>query len=165
MILQADSEGPDQTAQMRSLIWAFAVRICPECLFSHDAIELLVICISKLPWKPQKPQLRLKLNVWDERGNTTNYRHGSSMSENIPSDMCAQRRFRSACAFAQSDQNLHWAHFWTAKDAKFLHVDNEDWSECADAQADLFSLGAILRRYLFSRTCLTRDWLFNLQYT
>ena len=23
----------------------------------------------------------------------------------------AQRRFRSACAFAQSDQNLHWAHF------------------------------------------------------
>ena len=30
MILLADSEGPDQTARMRmrSLIWAFAVRIC-----------------------------------------------------------------------------------------------------------------------------------------
>ena len=27
MILLADSEGPDQTARMRSLIWAFAVRI------------------------------------------------------------------------------------------------------------------------------------------
>ena len=25
-------------------------------------------------------------------------------------DMCAQRRFRSACSFAQYDQNLHWAH-------------------------------------------------------
>ena len=25
--------------------------------------------------------------------------------------MCKQRRFRSACAFSQSDQNLHWAHF------------------------------------------------------
>ena len=25
--------------------------------------------------------------------------------------MCAQRRFRSVCAFAQSDQNLHCAHF------------------------------------------------------
>ena len=27
MILLADSEGPDQTARMRRLIWAFAVRI------------------------------------------------------------------------------------------------------------------------------------------
>ena len=27
--------------------------------------------------------------------------------------------------------------FWIAKDAKFLHADNEDWSDCADAQADL----------------------------
>ena len=32
--------------------------------------------------------------------------------------MCAKRRFRSACAFAQSDQNLHGAHFCIAKDAK-----------------------------------------------
>ena len=40
--------------------------------------------------------------------------------------MCAQRRFRSDCAFAQSDQNLHWAHFWITKDAKFRHADNED---------------------------------------
>ena len=27
MILLVDSEGPDQTARMHSLIWAFAVRI------------------------------------------------------------------------------------------------------------------------------------------
>ena len=38
------------------------------------------------------------------------------MSENVPLDMCAQRRFRSVCAFAQTeymqtDQNLHWAHY------------------------------------------------------
>ena len=25
--------------------------------------------------------------------------------------MCGQWRFRSACAFAQADQNLYWAHF------------------------------------------------------
>ena len=31
-------------------------------------------------------------------------------NENVHSDMCAQRRFRSDCAFAQSDPNLHWAH-------------------------------------------------------
>ena len=30
MILLVDSEGPDQTARMRRLIWAFAGRICPE---------------------------------------------------------------------------------------------------------------------------------------
>ena len=31
-------------------------------------------------------------------------------SENIPSDMCTKWRFWSDCAFAQSDQNLHWVH-------------------------------------------------------
>ena len=46
-------------------------------------------------------------------------------SENIPSFMCAQRRFRSACAFAQADQNLHWTHFGIAKDTRFLHADYE----------------------------------------
>ena len=39
-----------------------------------------------------------------------------------PSAACAQRIFGSACAFAQSDQNLPWAHWmqsfflWTTKD-------------------------------------------------
>ena len=35
MILKAEREGPDQTAQMHSLIRAFAVRICPDGTFSH----------------------------------------------------------------------------------------------------------------------------------
>ena len=46
-----------------------------------------------------------------------------------------QRRFRSACAFAQSNKTLHC----TVKDAKCLHADNEDWLNSEDAQAD-FSL-------------------------
>ena len=33
ILLLAYSEGPDQTAQMRRLIWAFAVRICPMTRF------------------------------------------------------------------------------------------------------------------------------------
>ena len=33
MILLADSGGPDQTARMRRLIWAFAVRICTKARF------------------------------------------------------------------------------------------------------------------------------------
>ena len=40
MILQANSEGPDQTARMRSLIWAFSVRICPEGTSSHDTAQM-----------------------------------------------------------------------------------------------------------------------------
>ena len=41
MILLAVSEGPDQTARMRRVIWAFAVRICPpEDTFSHSAAHL-----------------------------------------------------------------------------------------------------------------------------
>ena len=35
----------------------------------------------------------------------------AATSENVLPDMCYQRRFRSADAFAQADQNLHWAHF------------------------------------------------------
>ena len=38
MILLAESEGPDQTARMRSLIWALAVRIWPKtgfCMVQH----------------------------------------------------------------------------------------------------------------------------------
>ena len=41
MILLADSKGPDQTAQMRSLIWAFAVRICQKNMFSHDEAHIV----------------------------------------------------------------------------------------------------------------------------
>ena len=39
-------------------------------------------------------------------------RDWAAMSENVPLNMCAQRWFRSACAFAQSDQTLHSAQFW-----------------------------------------------------
>ena len=51
-------------------------------------------------------------------------------SENVPLDMCAQRRFRSVCASAQSDLNLYWAH-WIARDATFVHADNDDFEETA----------------------------------
>ena len=45
--------------------------------------------------------------------------------------LCAQRRLRSAwseCSLCTQ---------WVAKDPSFLHVDREDWSDWADAQADL----------------------------
>ena len=38
---------------------------------------------------------------------------------------CAQRRFRSACAFAQSDQNLYMAHFGQPRMLS-VHADRND---------------------------------------
>ena len=38
--------------------------------------------------------------------------------------------------------------FWGAKDENFLHVDNDDWWECADAEADLSLRCAYVRRHV-----------------
>ena len=61
---------------------------------------------------------------------------------NIPSDMCAQRRFRS-------DHFLLGA-FWIANGAKILHADNKDRSDCLDAQADFSLLWAHISGGKFS---------------
>ena len=72
--------------------------------------------------------------------------------ENVPSDMCAQRRLKSACASAQSDQSLRWPLEETlypslskTRPAKILIRVRECavWSES--------SLGAHVRRYVFWR--------------
>ena len=42
---------------------------------------------------------------------------------NIPLDTCAQRRFRSDCAFAQSDQNPHRTQFgWPRMQIFFIRL-------------------------------------------
>ena len=51
------------------------------------------------------------------------------MSENIPSDMYALRRFRPACIFTQSDKIL--TRRIVAIGANFRHVDNEDSDQIA----------------------------------
>ena len=43
-------------------------------------------------------------------------------TENVPSNMCAQRRFRSESSLGA---------FWIAKDAEFLHAGNEDSDQTA----------------------------------
>ena len=41
-VLLVDSEGPDQTARKRRLIWAFAVRIYPEDSFSRGTAHVVL---------------------------------------------------------------------------------------------------------------------------
>ena len=64
----------------------------------------------------------------------------AATSENVPSDMCARRRFRSACAFAQSDQHLHLAHIEQPRMQKFLHADNEDSDQTARMRRQIWDL-------------------------
>ena len=65
--------------------------------------------------------------------------------------MCTHQRFGSHCAFAQSDQNPHWAHFGYPRVQSFFMRTTmtlirlrgcAGWSES--------SLGAHARRYVFS---------------
>ena len=41
MLLEADSESPDQTAHQRSLIWAFAVHTWSEGIFSFGVAYMV----------------------------------------------------------------------------------------------------------------------------
>ena len=47
MILQADNEGPDQTARMRSLIWAFVVRIYDKAFYFMTGPKSSAVINSK----------------------------------------------------------------------------------------------------------------------
>ena len=58
-------------------------------------------------------------------------------SENMPSDMCAQRWFRSACTFVQSDQNIHWEHFGRARMQSFFRQVTNTLIRHDNAQAAL----------------------------
>ena len=44
----------------------------------------------------------------------------ASTSENVPLDMCTPRIFRSSCALAQSEENLHLIHFGQGRMQSFF---------------------------------------------
>ena len=86
----------------------------------------------------------------------------TTMLENVPSDRCAQRRFRSACAFAQSDQNLHWAHFGKPRMQSFFMRSAKTlirlciravWFEC--------TLSTHFSRYVFWRRGLNTPFIIG----
>ena len=63
----------------------------------------------------------------------------SYMSHNMTKPtkwLCTQQRLRSAWASTKSDQSSMCTQL-VAKDLSSLHTDSEDWSNWADAQADL----------------------------
>ena len=44
---------------------------------------------------------------------------------------CAPSQDSDQAAYFRSLKKLSLSTFWTVKDAKFLHTDNEDWSDYA----------------------------------
>ena len=71
-------------------------------------IEIAVYIANSVPWSDAA-----FCGVWSRFtlfANITGYMWAES-SDNLPSGICTRLRFKSACEFMQSDQNLHWAHF------------------------------------------------------
>ena len=75
----------------------------------------------------------------------------AATSGNVPSDLCARRWFRSACAFAYSDQSLDWAHFRWPRMRSFFMRTTKTLIRLRGCAVWLESLlGAHARRYIFS---------------
>ena len=73
-------------------------------------------------------------------------------SENVPSNKCAQQRFKSAYTSTQSDQSLRCLHKETLHSwlSNTLPVKILIWlCECAGRSE--YSVGALVRRYVFRR--------------
>ena len=91
----------------------------------------------------------------------------ATTSDNVPSNMCAQRRFRSACAFAQADQNLHWAHlkYSRMQSSNLRLADKVDSDQTARMPRLILksSLGARVILYISTRYVLF-DWWFYYKY-
>ena len=91
--------------------------------------------------------------------------------QNQQNGMCAQRKLRSAWASAHSDQSLPFS-VWKKLESFATHwALSEDWSDWADAQADLslgwvhsHLVGFVMRRFIFTyrwHCCSSSpvDWL------
>ena len=94
--------------------------------------------------------------------STCPYYIWTAMGENVPPDMCAQRRHKSARACAQSDQNLHCPqeetfYLWISKirPVKF-QTSLREWREGAHRREGTFP--AVAARMYSSEGTL---WLFN----
>ena len=88
----AHSEDSDQTGQMPRLIWVFAAQ--SFCWFCHQAAQLLLYECFENSVTMTPCNVLLILLIWTSSSEFGSYR------------LCEQRRFRRACASAQSRQNL-----------------------------------------------------------
>ena len=114
--------------------------------------QLLTVNIT-IVWLRQSVQARHISSFIKETSLTKHYISRSLRKRSL--DMCAQQRFRSDCAFAESSLDA----FWIVKVAKFFHADNEDLIRLRRCAFWFESwLCAHIWRLVFSR-CGSRDCL------
>ena len=80
MILLADSEGPDQSARMRRLIWAFAVRIYPKaCVpMAHPKYNLHYGAVRENVLRPLKVNHEQNDNCYIQHTDFTGFTNDGS---------------------------------------------------------------------------------------
>ena len=105
-------------------VWLSGMKlvICKTLIIRNNLLPLVKWFTSELQW------LNLNVNAISHNVRKHTLRH------------VRPGRFRSDCAFAQSDQNLHWAH---------PNLQRRLWSHCADVQADL---SLPLRKQVYSNS-------------
>ena len=80
------------------------------------------------------PKSVCELGTKHQCSGTRHLLYKSQLQEKVLFSMCAKQRFISVCAFAQSDQNIHWAQFGYPKNAKFLSTDTKDSDQTVNDQ-------------------------------
>ena len=91
-----------------ALLWFFAIITRSTNGFTILTMSVIYISINATVWNLHNPTCWKTITM-----NRYYWRIiiiWTASWETVPSDMCTQRRLRSDCASAQSDQSLHWAH-------------------------------------------------------
>ena len=107
----------------------------PLWMAGHAQLKFVMTECSKTQIRLTRPNCNVKIKDFCRIVRKL-FRLNSIMSCDMTKPtkwVCAQQSLRSACASAESSLCAQWV----AKDPSFLHVDSEDWSDWADAQADL----------------------------
>ena len=94
------------TSSDTQICWNILLKKCAYLLQFFSAKNIRILCIesAKTVNEMTLNELVKLTTLWTTGPRTLT-------SENVPSDMCAQRRLWSTCAFAENDYNLNWVHF------------------------------------------------------
>ena len=142
---------PGGVCSLNSLYWSLGEMHRLICVFPRCTYHFVSFVVPG----PDCPYVAIRNENGQSYHKFKNRQLWATSWQNQQNGICAKRRLRSAWASAQSDQSSLCVQ-WVAKDPRFLHADSEDWSDWADAQADLslrwahtHFVGFVLRQLLY----------------
>ena len=107
----------------------------PEWYGPHCGLGHIIPVVHTLAWG-QSINLRSAINLGYYCLNSLFLRQMSHLMTKPTKWLCAQQRLISLGICPVWSESWLCTQ-WVAKDPSFLHVDSKDWSDWADAQADL----------------------------